>query len=169
MTGRKGTLRSQELMPFFPNGCRALLDGWRVGGGGGRLAAHHASVDCDGARRRPVPRVRSTRLPGDARPWARRRIPAGDLDITIPGFVGGSAPWLPSRPSRFSPARSCVPCSPERLLDRVRRGCSYITAFIGPTRRPPAVFPKYFEPFALAGLSLTGTGVGLSRFSDGER
>ena len=30
-------------------------------------------------------------------------------------------------------------------------------------------FSKYFEPFALAGLSLTGTGVGLSRFSDGER
>ena len=43
-----------------------------------------------------------------------------------------------------------------------------ITALIGRTRRPPAVFPQYFEPFAFAGSSLTGIGVGLSRFSDGE-
>ena len=47
-------------------------------------------------------------------------------------------------------------------------GRVYITALIGRTRRPQAVFPQYFEPFACAGLSLTGTGVGVSRFSTGE-
>ena len=43
-----------------------------------------------------------------------------------------------------------------------------ITALIGPTRRRTAVFPQYFEPFAWAGLSLTGTSVGLSRVGTGE-
>ena len=43
-----------------------------------------------------------------------------------------------------------------------------ITALIGRPRRPPAVFPQYFKPFARAGLALTGIGVWLSRFSDGE-
>ena len=101
-------------MPFFPNGCRALLDGWRntkfvswhtaqpnssgsnavTASGSSRLpigtltlgttgsagtatnaaaiesaaaacalAAHHAPVDCVGAHRRPVPRVRGNSAP----------------------------------------------------------------------------------------------------------
>ena len=43
-----------------------------------------------------------------------------------------------------------------------------ITALIGRPRRPPAVFPQHFEPFARAGLALTGIAVGLSHFSTGE-
>ena len=39
---------------------------------------------------------------------------------------------------------------------------------IGPEHRQPAVFLKHFEPFAGAGLSLTGIAVGLSRFNLGE-
>ena len=43
-----------------------------------------------------------------------------------------------------------------------------ITPFIGRTRRRTAGFPKHFKPFAWAGLSLTGTGVGLSHGVAGE-
>ena len=47
-------------------------------------------------------------------------------------------------------------------------GVVTITALMGRPRRPPAGFPQHFEPFARAGLALTGIGVRLSRFSDGE-
>ena len=54
-------------MPFFPNGCRALLDGWRVGGVGGQF---HAYAQLGS----PVTLALGEKI----------RIPAGDLDITIP-------------------------------------------------------------------------------------
>ena len=47
-------------------------------------------------------------------------------------------------------------------------GVVTITALIGPSRRPPAVFYKHFEPFAITVLSLTGIAVGVSHFSLGE-
>ena len=65
----------------------------------------------------------------------------------------------PARGLAFSSLPSCF---------RFSVGVVTITALIGPTRRPPAVFPQHFKPFAWAGLSLTGIAVGLSRFSTGE-
>ena len=56
----------------------------------------------------------------------------------------------------------------EQYIERRPLTRGYIMPIIGPSRRPPAVFPQHFEPFAWAGLSLTGIGVGLSHGVAGE-
>ena len=70
------------------------------------------------------------------------------------------------RPAR-SPARGLAFSSLPSCF-RFGVGVVTITALIGRTRRRTAVFPQYFKPFARAGLSLTGTGVGLSGVGTGE-
>ena len=58
---------------------------------------------------------------------------------------------------------------PKAAREGSGNGRGDITALMGRTRRPPAVFPQHSEPFAPALLSLTGIAVRLSRVSDGER
>ena len=88
--------------------------------------------------------------------WAVRRFPPWPASCGCAGRVifndthRGGAP----RGTHYSLACAEVEWLPSCF--RFGVGVVTITTLIGRTRRPPAVFSQYFEPFAIAGLSTYG-------------
>ena len=100
--------------------------------------------------------------------WAARRFPPRPASCGCAGRVIFGDTHRGGAPSGTHYSRACAEVEWLPSCFRFGVGVVYITAIIGLARRRPAVFPKHFEPFAPAELSLTEIAVGVRSVDTGE-